>query len=276
MKQRFGGKVYRLSLTSGCTCPNRDGKISAGGCIFCSEGGSGDFASDNIEDAKKLVENKLSKSFVGYVAYFQSFTNTYGDVDILRKRFEDTINHPEVLALSIGTRPDCLPDEMIEMLSKLNRIKPVWIELGLQTSRDDTAELINRGYKTEVYDDAVERLHKAGIEVITHVIIGLPGEDIEDYKNTVKHVATVKSEGIKLQLLHVIKGTKLSEMWMKDNSIINNYSLEEYIEILRQLLNIIPCDMVVHRLTGDAPKKLLLSPLWTADKKKVINAIANM
>ena len=283
MKERYGGKIYRLSLSSGCTCPNRDGTLGYGGCIFCSAGGSGDFASgselsidEQIEEAKKRVEKKLSKNFAGYAAYFQSFTNTYGAVDELERKFLEAINHPEIVALSIATRPDCLPDDIMEMLERLNRIKPVWVELGLQTASDETAKLINRGYKTSVYDDAVVRLHKAGIEVITHVIIGLPGENEEMIKDTVRHVADVGSDGIKLQLLHILKGTKLAEMWERDKSIVHEYSLEEYALLLKALTALLPETMVVHRLTGDAPKRLLLSPMWTADKKRVINRIKEL
>jgi len=283
MKERFGGKVYRLSLSSGCTCPNRDGKCGIGVCIFCSEGGSGEFASaavlpiaKQIEDAKAKVESKLSKSFAGYVAYFQSFTNTYvhdeKELEQVRSRFTEAINYPQVLALSIATRPDCLQDEVIDMLSELNKIKPVWVELGLQTIHDDTAKLINRGYDIRVYDDAVRRLHEAGIEVITHVIIGLPGEDEDKIKKTVEYVGRV-TDGIKLQVLQVLKGSRLATEIEKGNIQIPEYTLETYAKLLEELLALLPEHVVVHRLTGDPPRKLIISPLWTTDKKRVLNYI---
>lgn len=290
MKERFGGKVYRLSLSTGCTCPNRDGKCGTGGCIFCSAGGSGEFAEAavlpveiQIEKAKEKVAGKLSRNFAGYLAYFQSFTNTYihdaGELEKLRKMFMTAIGHREILGLSIATRPDCLDDAVMEMLSELNRIKPVWVELGLQTCNDGTAAYINRGYKTEVYDEAVDRLHKEGIAVITHVIIGLPGEDENMAAETLRHVID-KSEqrgdkiirdGVKLTLLYVLKGTRLEKMISEGMAVIREYSLEEYAGVLKKLLMMIPTDMTVHRITGDPPKALLISPKWTADKKKTLN-----
>ena len=290
MRKRFGGKVYRLSLSTGCTCPNRDGKCGTGGCIFCSEGGSGEFAQSSvlpidvqIEKAKELVAGKISADPAGYIAYFQSFSNTYvhdeAELDRLRELFYLAINHKDILGLSIATRPDCIDDDIIELLKELNSIKPVWVELGLQTADDKTAELINRGYRTEVYDAAVRMLHGIGVEVVTHVIIGLPGESYDNVRDTVKHVAELFEErkdrklqdGIKFTLLYVLKGTRLHRMIQNGEISIHEYTLEEYSEVLTKLLEIIPDDMVVHRITGDPPKSLLISPLWAADKKRVLN-----
>jgi len=312
MKQRFGGKVYRLSLSTGCTCPNRDGKCGLGGCIFCSEGGSGDFAvgistsvNAQIEDAKAKVASKLSHSFAGYMAYFQSFTNTYfhddEEFEGVKAMFFAAAEHPEVVAISIATRPDCLPQYVLDMLSSLNKIKPVLVELGLQTIHEETALLINRGYETSVYDKAVAELHSLGIVVVTHMIIGLPGETEEMMEATLRHIVSVSAAqgamatgsapaaittdseqgtetaympgGIKIQLLHVLKNTRLAEMIENGDVHVHEYSLEEYVTLLSRLIPIVPQKMVVHRITGDPPKNLLISPLWTADKKKVLNTI---
>ena len=212
LKQRFGEKVYKLSLNGGMSCPNRDGKISFGGCIFCSEGGSGEFASsaklpipEQIRDAKKRLSGKRPVS--QYIAYFQAYTNTYGPIQHLRKIFTEAIEDPEVVLLSIATRPDCLPDEVMEFLAELNKRKPVWIELGLQTIHEDTAAFIRRGYPLSVYEDAVRRLRAHGIEVITHVILGLPGEDKDRMLQTIHYLNQTDTQGIKLQLLHILKGT---------------------------------------------------------------------
>ena len=294
MRERFGGKVYRLSLSTGCTCPNRDGRCGTGGCIFCSEGGSGEFAQSSvlpidvqIEKAKELVVGKITSDLAGYIAYFQSFSNTYvhdeTELAGLRELYHSAINREDILGLSIATRPDCIDDDVLKLLKELNSIKPVWIELGLQTSNDKTAELINRGYKTEDYDTAVIRLHSIGIEVVTHVIIGLPGETYDDARDTVKHVVKLFEErkdsklqdGIKFTLLYVLKGTRLYEMIQNGEIKLKGYTLEEYSEVLMQLLKLIPDDMIVHRITGDPPKSLLVSPLWAADKKKALNYLKN-
>ena len=289
LKQRYGGKVYKLSLTSGCSCPNRDGSISNGGCIFCSEGGSGDFASkfstdilSQIKEAKEKVISKCGKKSAGFIAYFQSYTNTYGNADYLRDIFKAAMEPDDILGLSIGTRPDCLPDDMLKMLSELNKIKPVWVELGLQTIHEETAELINRGYKLEVFEDALSKLKDAGLEVIAHVIIGLPGENDSDIKETVNYLANgissvngykARIDGIKLHLMHVMKGTELGRRYEGGTAGIYEYSLEEYTDLLIDLIEVLPGDMVIHRITGDAPKRLLLAPLWSADKKRVLNTI---
>ncbi len=278
LRKSFGCKVYKISLDAGFTCPNRDGKVGTKGCIFCSEGGSGDFAgnrNDSIEKqlafGKELIKKKLPGETVKYIAYFQAFTNTYAPVEILEDRFTRAISDPEVVCLSIATRPDCLPEDVLSLLEKLNKIKPVWVELGLQTIHEKTAEYIRRGYSLSVFDEAVSNLKARGIEVITHVIIGLPGENLEMMKETVKYVAESGSKGIKLQLLHVLKNTDLYEDYMLGK--FKTMEFEEYVDVLRELVLLLPEDMVVHRLTGDGDKKILAAPMWSADKKKVLNTI---
>lgn len=283
-RSRFGGKVYRISLNGGMTCPNRDGSIDTRGCIFCSRGGSGDFAasaslsiSAQLADAKKKVAAKLPKrkeNFAGYLAYFQAFTNTYAPAAYLRKIFNEVLSDPEVVGLSVATRPDCLPPECISLLAELNKEKPVYIELGLQTIHEETARLIRRGYPLAVYDDAVTRLHAAGLPVITHVILGLPKETAQDMAATVTHVVKGGVHGIKLQLLHVLEDTDLADYYR--NAPADEFAcmtLDAYTKILCSLLERIPEETVLYRITGDGPKKTLLAPLWSADKKNVLNAL---
>ncbi|MDC7277977.1 TIGR01212 family radical SAM protein [Butyrivibrio fibrisolvens] len=283
LKDKYGTKVYKLSLTSGCTCPNRDGSISTGGCIFCSEGGSGDFAASfmpldmQIASARKLVDAKIPEKIPmsdrKYIAYFQSFTNTYGDQKRLMALFKEVLSYPEIVGLSIGTRPDCLSDEMISFLEKLNKDKEVWVELGLQTIHEETAFLINRGYKLPVFDDAYKRLTDAGLKVVVHVILGLPGETNDDILETVQYLSRLQPTlfGIKLQLLHVLKGTKLAEMFQEKPFHI--YELDEYCQLVGECLKLLPKETVIHRLTGDGPKKLLIVPLWSGNKKLVMNTM---
>lgn len=276
LKNKFGCKVYKLSLSSGLSCPNRDGLLSTKGCTFCSNGGSGEFATEHnlgiteqIEKAKKLVSKKITDG--KYIAYFQSFSNTYGNIDYLRKIFTEAINHPDIVALSIGTRPDCLPKEVITLLSELNTIKPVWVELGLQTSNENTAKHINRGYSLDVFEKAVLDLNSINVDVIVHLIIGLPNETKNDIINSVKYVCSQNIAGIKLQLLHVLKNTPLEKEYLSDSFHI--LSLEEYTDILVKCITYIPKNIVIHRITGDGPKLLLVAPLWSANKKKVLNYI---
>ncbi len=273
---RFGEKLYKLSLETGCTCPNRDGTVGTGGCIFCSEGGSGDFAesysgniSTQIERAKTRVANKFKGEH--YIAYFQSYTNTYGDPERLRKIFFSAAADPCISAISIATRPDCLPPEILALLGELNRTIPVFVELGLQTIHESTAKLINRGYPLSVYEKAVSDLHLLNINVVTHIILGLPGETQAQMLETVRYVGNIGSDGIKLQLLHVLKGTRLEQMYMQ--SEFETLEKYEYIDLLCHCIESLPKGTVIHRLTGDAPKKLLVSPLWSADKKDVLNSI---
>ncbi len=276
LRDTFGDKVYKISINAGFTCPNRDGTLGKRGCIFCSRGGSGDFAESSklsvtqqIESGKKRVEKKIKSG--KYIAYFQAFTNTYAPLNILREKFFEAINHPDIVALSIATRPDCLPNEVIELLDELNKIKPVFVELGLQTIHEKSAEYIRRGYDLSVYDDAVKRLKKIGVNIVTHVIIGLPNETKEDMLKTVKYVCDSGTNGIKLQLLHVLKNTDLADEYEKGNFEV--LTMEEYLDIIKSCVEIIPKDIVIHRLTGDGAKKDLIAPLWSADKKKVLNAI---
>ena len=280
LKKEYGCKVYKLSLQMDVTCPVRDGSIDTRGCIFCSGGGSGEFAScrtdpiaDQLAEAKKKVAAKAGKD-AKYIAYFQSFTNTYGDIDYLERKYREAMEPDDIVALSIGTRPDCISDDMLEVLAGLNRIKPVWIELGLQTIHPASARYIRRGYELPVYDECVRRLREKGITVIVHVILGLPGETTEDMKETVRYVCASGVQGIKLQLLHILKGTDLYGDYLQGKVPV--MSMEEYLDLLKELLPMIPDDVVIHRLTGDGPKRLLVAPLWTADKKKVINAISGL
>ena len=273
--EKFWEKLYKLALDGGFTCPNRDGTLGSRGCIFCL-GGSGAFAekpgesvTEQIERAKARVEKKNPGG--KYIAYFQSYTNTYGPPEKLERLFTEAISHPDVAALSVGTRPDCLPKETVELLSRLNRIKPVWVELGLQTVHEKTAEYIRRGYPLSAYDDAVSRLKAAGLYVVTHMIIGLPGETPEMIYETAEHIGKSGADGIKLQLLHVLKGTDLEHDWREGK--FETLSMEEYIEILEGCVRRLPPNMTIHRLTGDGDKKSLIAPLWSADKKRVLNAI---
>ncbi len=278
LKNTFGCKVYKIALDAGFTCPNRDGSVGRGGCIFCSGSGSGDFTfrgksiEEQIEDGKKLLSKKADPSSSKYIAYFQAFTNTYAPAEKLESIFMPVIIRDDIAALSIATRPDCLPADVLHLLEKLNRIKPVWVELGLQTSNEETAKYINRCYENKVYDKAVADLFSIGLtQIITHVIIGLPGESKEDMLGTVRYVVSSGSNGIKLQLLHVLKGTRLAEDYAK--GLFKTLEMDEYLDIIKECLNIIPPDMVVHRLTGDGAKKDLIAPLWSADKKRVLNAM---
>ena len=270
LRQTFGCKVYKIALNGGFTCPNRDGSLDTRGCIFCSAGGSGEFAADpaksvteQIEDAKKRVAKKTNDG--KYIAYFQAYTGTYGPIEKLRRMYAEAINHPEVVALSIATRPDCLGEDVLALLDELNRIKPVWIELGLQTIHENTADYIRRGYALPVYDRAVQELRQRNIEVITHVILGLPGETREDMLKTVQFVCDSGATGIKLQLLHILKGTDLAKEY--EAGQVEVLSEDDYIDLLKACVAIIPENVVIHRLTGDGDKKLLLAPLWSANKK---------
>lgn len=276
LKDKFGQKVYKISLDGGFTCPNRDGKIDTRGCIFCSKGGSGDFAqsrnlsiTEQIESGKKIVEKKIKSG--KYIAYFQAFTNTYAPIEILRAKYSEAINHPDIVALSIATRPDCLGDDVIELLDEMNKIKPVFVELGLQTIHSDSAKYIRRGYSLEVYNEAVKKLKNIGVNIVVHIILGLPNESEEDMLESVKYVCQSQIDGIKLQLLHIIAGTDLAKDYEK--GLFKTLEFDEYVELIAKCVAIIPKNIVIHRLTGDGAKKDLIAPLWSADKKKVLNAI---
>lgn len=276
LKDKFGQKVYKISLDGGFTCPNRDGKIDTRGCIFCSKGGSGDFAqnrnlsiTEQVESGKKRVEKKIKSG--KYIAYFQAFTNTYAPVEILRAKYSEAINHPDIVALSIATRPDCLGDDVIELLDEMNKIKPVFVELGLQTIHSDSAKYIRRGYSLEVYNEAVKKLKNIGVNIVVHIILGLPNESEEDMLESVKYVCQSQIDGIKLQLLHIIAGTDLAKDYEK--GLFKTLEFDEYVELIAKCVAIIPKNIVIHRLTGDGAKKDLIAPLWSADKKRVLNAI---
>lgn len=307
LRDTFGRKIYKIALDGGFTCPNRDGRCGTRGCIFCSGSGSGDFAAnrnksvtEQIEEGRKLVEHKLGwksaekeksdivvtadaqvamsqsrqqvTSGAQYLAYFQAFTNTYAPTERLEQLYTEALNHPDIAAISIATRPDCLPDDVIELLARLNKIKPVWVELGLQTIHEQTAQYIRRGYTLDVYDDAVMRLREAGIpQIITHVILGLPGETEDMMLATVRHVASVGSNGIKLQLLHVLQGTDLEQDYR--DGVFEVMTMEEYTDLVVACLRELPPDMVVHRMTGDGARRSLVAPLWSTDKKRVLNTL---
>ena len=276
LKEYFGAKLYKIALDGGFTCPNRDGTKGDRGCIFCSKGGSGEFAvkitddiSNQINTAKSLVSSKAKCD--KYIAYFQSFTNTYAPVSYLSELFTKTIMRDYIAVLSVATRPDCLSDEVVTLLDKLNRIKPVWVELGLQTIHEKSAEYIRRGYTLDVYDDAVKRLKQKNITVITHVILGLPYESRRQMLDTVRYVGESGVSGIKLQLLHVLENTDLADEYRA--GVFEIMSLDEYTDLLCECIEILPEDIVIHRLTGDGAKRLLIAPLWSGDKKRVLNTI---
>lgn len=274
LKRRFGCKVYKLSLSAGCTCPNRDGTLGARGCIFCS--GSGEFAAsgsasipEQLEQAKYILGKKAQGA--KFIAYFQDFTNTYGAVSRLEPLFLAAMEPDDVVALSIATRPDCLPEDILRMLARLRAKKPVFVELGLQTIHEATAHYIRRGYPLSVFDDAVQKLHALEIEVIAHQILGLPGETAEMMAETTRHLGSVHVDGVKLHLLHILRGTDLAREYADGR--IQMLELDAYIDILEQCLAVLPPDVVIHRLTGDGAKRDLIAPLWSADKKRVLSAI---
>ena len=274
-RDKFGCKVYKLSIDAGFTCPNRDGTLGTRGCIFCSEYGGGEFAQgecasvhEQLARAMVRVQQKNSKDGK-YIAYFQSFSNTYAPVDQLRKLYTDAMKPEYIVGLSIGTRPDCLDQDVIDLLTELNRTKPISVELGLQTIHEETAGYIRRGYPTSVYDDAVKRLKSAGIEVVTHLILGLPGENEEMAVQSTEHAVKIGTDGIKFHLLHVLRGTDLEKDHQR--GLFRCLELEEYAAILQACLSVLPSSVVVHRITGDGAKRDLVAPAWSADKKRVLN-----
>lgn len=278
-RKEFGHKLYKLSLDGGMTCPNRDGSIGTGGCIFCSGEGSGEFAAKRCADISQQIDNakiRVAHKNKGgkYIAYFQSFTNTYAPVEYLRSIFTEAIKHPDIEVLSVATRPDCLGEEVVELLKELNDIKPVWVELGFQTSNEKSAEFIGRGYGNEVFTDAVGRLNKAGIKVVAHIILGLPDETTEDMKNSVRFVCSQGIWGIKLHLLHVLRGARLEKEYEKGS--FSCFEERDYLETVCDMLKIIPENVVIHRLTGDGDKRKLIAPLWSADKKQVLASLSKM
>ncbi|MBR4288197.1 MAG: TIGR01212 family radical SAM protein [Clostridia bacterium] len=275
LRERFGKKIYKISLSTPFTCPNRDGTLGTKGCLFCSASGSGNFAAnakapieEQLEEGKARVRGKIRDKEYGFIAYFQSFSSTYGDVEIQRDLFTRAITDPEVVALSVATRPDCLPEEVLDLLEELSRIMPVWVELGLQTSKEETAELIRRGYPNAVFEKAVSDLRARGLEVIVHLILGLPGEDHGDEIASLRYAASFPIQGVKLHLLHVLRGTALAEMPYEA------LTMEEFLFRVTDLVRYLPKEIVVHRLTGDGDKRELIAPLWSGDKKRVLNALS--
>lgn len=273
-RQTFGCKVYKLSLDGGFTCPNRDGTLGTRGCIFCSEKGSGEFAegscgsiSRQLERAKERVRGKNREG--KYIAYFQSFTNTYAPVAVLEQRYREAIAPEDIVGLAVATRPDCLPEEVVDLLARINRIKPVSVELGLQTVHEDTARYLRRGYPTAVYLDAVKRLKAAGLEVVTHIILGLPGETEEMMMETTRQAVAAGTDGVKFHLLHVLRGTDLEQEYLRGR--VEPLSLERYGQILKACISCLPEHIIVHRITGDGAKRDLIAPAWSADKKRVLN-----
>ena len=276
LRERFGRKVYKLSLRGVSSCPNRDGTVGTRGCVFCSDTGSGEFAAcgDSIAaqllDAKRRVADKVPPD-AGYIAYFQSFTNTYAPVEVLRPLFTAAIEPEDMVALSIATRPDCLSDDVLDLLAELNERKPVWVELGLQTIHPATARYIRRGYDLAVFDAAVQKLKARGMEVIVHQIIGLPGETEEMVYATADHIAHSGADGVKFHLLHVLRGTDLAADY--EAGQFQTLEMEDYFRLLCACIERLPPEMVIHRLTGDGAKRDLIAPLWSADKKRVLNAL---
>ncbi len=277
LREQYGEKVYKLSLSSGCSCPNRDGRLGYGGCSFCSAGGSGDFAAafapidEQLEEAKSRIRQKTDAK--KFIAYFQSFTNTYGDPARLLPLYRQVLERPEIVALSLGTRPDCLGEEIMVMLRELQAIKPVWLELGLQTIHEETARRIHRGYPLEVFRESYARLKREGFPVVVHLIFSLPGETREDMLQSVRYLAALDPppDGVKLQMLHILEGTELGEEYKRQPFPL--LSLEEYADLIEESAAILPPETVFHRITGDGPGKLLLAPDWTRNKKRVLNTL---
>lgn len=276
IKEHFGEKLYKIALDGGMTCPNRDGTLGNRGCIFCSAGGSGDFAGDRnvsikeqLEQGRQLVSRKHTGS--SYIAYFQAYTNTYAPVDYLERIFMEAISEPDVKVLSIATRPDCLSPEILELLSHLNQIKPVWVELGLQTIHKASADFIRRGYELDVFEKSVYDLNKIGISIIVHTILYLPTETEKEMLETIDYLNKLPIHGIKLQLMHVLKHTDLAKIYEENTFFLP--TMEEYFIFLGKILSRLRPDIVVHRLTGDGPKSLLIAPLWTSNKRLVLNSM---
>lgn len=277
-RELFGEKVYKIALDAGFSCPNRDGTLGTRGCIFCSSGGSGDFAesrqksiTEQIEDGIRHLQEKSKNTGNKYIAYFQAYTNTYASVEVLRKLYTEALSHPSVVGVSIATRPDCMDQDVICLINELQQLKPVWIELGLQTIHEKSAEFIRRGYSLPCFTQCVHHLQEYDIPVIAHVILGLPGETKEQMLQTVEYVGRLGIKGIKLQLLHVLTDTDLYEYYV--NHEFETLTLEEYADIVASCIEILPSDVVIHRLTGDGPKDTLAAPLWSRDKRKVLNTI---
>ena len=276
LKEKFNEKIYKVSLDGGFTCPNRDGKVSRGGCIFCSENGSGDFTATKLKSIHAQIEEQIdlvSKKYKGdkYIAYFQNFTNTYAEVSYLRKIYEEALSHEKIVGLAIATRPDCLEDDVLELLAELNKKTFLWVELGLQTLNDDVAKYFNRAYETEIYKEASEKLNRLNIKFVTHIIIGLPKEENDDYLKTAIFAQNCGTWGIKLHLMYVVKNTPLEKLYLNGDLKVN--TKEEYVEKIVNVLENISSEIVVHRLTGDGDRETLVAPLWSIKKIDVLNSI---
>ena len=276
LKEKFNEKIYKVSLDGGFTCPNRDGKVSRGGCIFCSENGSGDFTATKLKSIHAQIEEQIdlvSKKYKGdkYIAYFQNFTNTYAEVSYLRKIYEEALSHEKIVGLAIATRPDCLEDDVLELLAELNKKTFLWVELGLQTLNDDVAKYFNRAYETEIYKEASEKLNRLNIKFVTHIIIGLPKEENDDYLKTAIFAQNCGTWGIKLHLMYVVKNTPLEKLYLNGDLKVN--TKEEYVEKVINILENISPEIVVHRLTGDGDRETLVAPLWSIKKIDVLNSI---
>lgn len=276
MRQTFGTKIFKVMLDAGFTCPNLDGTVAKGGCTFCSARGSGDFAGDRRLDLVtqfNQVRDRQHRKWpkAKYIGYFQAYTNTYAPVAVLREYYETILKQPGVVGLSIATRPDCLPDDVVEYLAELNERTYLWIELGLQTVHEETSKIINRAHDTACFIDAVERLRKHGIRTCAHIIYGLPGEDRDMMLETGRTVAELEVEGIKIHLLHVMKKTPMAHQWKQ--GLVRFLEQDEYIDLVVDTLEMLPPEMVVHRVTGDAPRDLLIGPMWSANKWEVLNGI---
>ncbi len=276
LKERFGEKIYKVALNGGMTCPNRDGTLGSRGCIFCSAGGSGDFAGSRQDSITQQIEKQAfsirqKRGVAKFIAYFQAYTNTYAPVDYLRKIYTEAISHPDIVAVSIGTRPDCLDNDILQLLEELNQKKPVWVELGLQTIHETTAQYIRRGYPLSCFEQAVSELRKRNLDVIVHTILGLPGETPNQILSTIEYLNHQDIQGIKLQLLHVLKGTDLADDYLAGKFQV--YTMEEYLNLVIDCLEHLNPEIVIHRLTGDGPKDLLIAPLWSSAKRTVLNTL---
>lgn len=276
LRNKFGSKVFKISLDGGFYCPNRDGTISTGGCIYCSAKGSGDFAGDrqrSIHDQFREMKEIMNKKWKSskYIAYFQAYTNTYGPIDVLKKKYEEAIREEGVIALAIATRPDCLGEDVLDLLEEINKKTYLWIELGLQTVNNNTSKIINRGYELEVFEQAVKNLRERNIDVVVHTIFGLPGENKDQMLDTVRYVSKLDIQGIKFHLLHLLKDTPLVKLY--DQGKLEFLTQEEYVDLICTSISMLPPEMVVHRLTGDAPRNLLIGPIWSLKKWEVLNDI---
>lgn len=276
LREKFGQKVFKISLDGGFSCPNRDGTVSHGGCVFCSERGSGDFAgnrcfsiSKQFEDVKKVMEKKWKAG--KYIAYFQAYTNTYDSVENLRLKYEEALKQEDVVAIAIATRPDCLGEDVLDLLEELSKKVYLWVELGLQTINEETARVINRGYSLKTFEEGLFNLRRRGIDVVVHCIFGLPGETKADMLNTIKYIAKNDINGVKFHLLHLMSGTPLEKLY--DSGKLDFLEEKEYVDLICECIAILPQKMVVHRLTGDAPRELLIGPLWSLRKWETLNAI---